>query len=142
MSLLTGFLGGGLPDLIGKMIDKIFPDPAERERVKLALQTQEGRQALEEMQVQLSGIIAEANSADPWTSRARPTFLYVMYAVIGLCFVGGVLGIWWPDHATTAAQNIANLLGAIPDEMWWLFGVGYLGYTGIRGFEKMKGVTR
>ena len=29
------------------------------------------------MQVSLSAILAEANSQDPWTSRARPTFLSV-----------------------------------------------------------------
>lgn len=63
----------------------------------------------------------------------------VMYLAIGLCFGGGVLGIWWPEHATTAAQNIANLLGAIPDDLWWLFGAGYLGYTGARSFDKWRG---
>ena len=78
-------------------------------------------------------------AATNWTSRARPTFLYVMYAAIGLCFGGGVLGIWWPDHVTTAAQNIGNLLGAIPDDLWWLFGAGYLGYTGARSFDKWRG---
>ena len=135
-------LAGLLTPLVGQLIDRLFPDPAEREKAKLALIQQEGQQALKEMEVQLSAIVTEAASPDPWTSRARPTFLYVMYAVIGLRFVGGILGIWWPEHATTAAQNIANLLGAIPDDLWWLFGAGYLGYTGVRGFEKMKGLAK
>ena len=135
-------LAGLLTPLVGQLIDRLFPDPTEREKAKLALIQQEGQQALKEMEVQLSAIVTEAASPDPWTSRARPTFLYVMYAVIGLCFVGGILGIWWPEHATTAAQNIANLLGAIPDDLWWLFGAGYLGYTGVRGFEKMKGLAK
>ena len=34
------------------------------------------------------------NSADPWTSRARPTFLYLIYLVILLCVVGAVIGMW------------------------------------------------
>jgi hypothetical protein len=138
MSVLAGLLGGGLPELLGKALDKIFPDPVERDKVKLALLTQEGRQALDEMGVQISVILAEANSNDRWTSRARPAFLYVMYVVIGLCFIGGIIGIWWPDQVTTAAQNINNLLGAIPEEMWWLFGTGYLGYTGARSLDKMR----
>jgi hypothetical protein len=143
MSVLAGLLGGGLPELLGKAMDKIFPDPVERDKVKLALLTQEGRQALDEMQLQLSAILAEANSNDRWTSRARPAFLYVMYVVIGLCFVGGIIGIWWPDQVTTAAQNINNLLGAIPEEMWWLFGTGYLGYTGARSLDKrLRGTSR
>jgi len=62
----------------------------------------------------------------------------VMYAVITLCFVGGVIGIWWPDQVTQAATNIKTLLGAIPEELWWLFGAGYLGYTGARSFDKAK----
>ena len=41
-----------------------------------------------------------------------------------------------------AAQNIAGLLAAIPDSLWWLFGAGYLGYTGARSFDKWRGVTR
>ena len=128
-----------LAPLVAQVIDRLLPDPAAREQAKVALLAQEGRQALSEMEVALSAILAEAQSADPWTSRARPTFLYLMYAVIGLCFGGGVLGIWWPDHVTTAAQNISNLLGAIPDDLWWLFGAGYLGYTGARSFDKWRG---
>jgi len=128
-----------LAPLVAQVIDRLLPDPAAREQAKVALLAQEGRQALSEMEVALSAILAEAQSADPWTSRARPTFLYVMYAAIGLCFGGGVLGIWWPDHVTTAAQNIGNLLGAIPDDLWWLFGAGYLGYTGARSFDKWRG---
>lgn len=128
-----------LAPLVAQMIDRLLPDPAAREQAKVALLAQEGRQALSEMEVALSAILAEAQSADPWTSRARPTFLYVMYAAIGLCFGGGVLGIWWPDHVTIAAQNISNLLGAIPDDLWWLFGAGYLGYTGARSFDKWRG---
>ena len=80
----------------------------------------------------------EAQGVDPWTSRARPSFLYLMYGIITLTFVGGILGIWWPDAVTTAGQNIANLLAAIPEELWWLFGTGYLGYTGARSFDKRR----
>ena len=30
----------------------------------------------------------------------------------------------------------------IADSLWWLFGAGYLGYTGARSFDKWRGVTR
>jgi len=46
------------------------------------------------MQISLSAIMAEANSHDPWTSRARPTFLYVIYGVILLSVIGSIIGIW------------------------------------------------
>lgn len=128
-----------LAPLIAQVIDRLLPDPAARDQARAALLAQEGRQALSEMEVALSAILAEAQSRDPWTSRARPTFLYLIYLVILLCFGGGIVGIWWPDHVTTAAQNISNLLGAIPDDLWFLFGAGYLGYTGARSFDKWRG---
>jgi len=116
--------------------------PAEREKAKLALLQTEGQLALQEMQTSLSAILAEANSPDPWTSRARPTFLYVIYGVILLCVAGSILGIWWPTHVFQAAENLNKLLGAVPESLWWLFGAGYLGYTGARSFDKWRGPAR
>ena len=60
--ILTSVLGIG-----GKLIDKLFPDPAEREKVRLELArlAQEGE--LKELEVSMSAILAEAESEDPWT---------------------------------------------------------------------------
>jgi|TARA_R110000787_G_scaffold257275_3_gene362480 hypothetical protein len=123
-----------LVDIIGKIV----PDPeakakAEYELLKMA---QDGE--FKAVEQQMSAILAEAKSSDAWTSRARPSFLYLMYLVIVSTFVGGIVGIWHPEEVTTAAQNIANLLAAIPETLWWMFGTGYLGYTGARSFDKMK----
>jgi len=132
-------LAPGLPEVGGRLIDHLMPDPAGREKAKLALLQAEGQLALQEMQTSLSAIMAEANSADPWTSRARPTFLYVMYSVILLCVLGAIIGIWWPTHVFQAAENLSKLLAAIPESLWWLFGAGYLGYTGARSVDKWRG---
>lgn len=61
-------LAPGLIEAGGRLIDRLIPDPAEREKAKLALLQAEGQQALQEMQVSLSAILAEANSTDPWTA--------------------------------------------------------------------------
>lgn len=82
--------------------------------------------------------LAEAGSADPWTSRARLTLLYVIYGVILLCVVGSIVGIWWPEQLFQASKNLSNLLGAIPESLWWLVGAGYLGYTGARRLDKWR----
>ena len=124
--------------IVGKVIDKVFPDPEAAARAKAELLVLEQDGALRATELELSAIVMEAKSADPWTSRARPSFLYLMYFIILMTFVGGILGIWWPDAVTTAGQNIANLLAAIPEELWWLFGTGYLGYTGARSFDKRR----
>ncbi|TYP74438.1 MULTISPECIES: 3TM-type holin [Nitrosomonas] len=78
-------LAPGLIKAASRLLDRLTPDPAEREKAKLALLQAEGQQALQKMQTSLFVILAEANSADPWTSRVRPTFLYMIHCVILLC---------------------------------------------------------
>lgn len=125
--------------IFGKVLDKIIPDPAQRDAAKLALLQAENQQALQEMQVQMSAIVEEAKSQDPWTSRARPSFLYLMYLILLLCMIGGIIGIWYPAQVNQAASNINVLFKAIPPDLYTLFGLGYLGYTGARSLEKFKG---
>lgn len=120
------------------LIDKIIPDPKAREAAKLELLKAENQQEIERLRISMSAILAEAQSTDPWTSRARPTFLYVFYLILLMCCAGAIIGIWWPTEVKMAATNLADLLNAIPEELWWLFGTGYLGYTGFRSFEKTK----
>jgi hypothetical protein len=131
-----------LVPVLTKLLDRLIPDPQAREQAKLALMQAENQQLLEELKLQLSAILAEAQSPDPWTSRARPTFLYLIYVIILTEVVGSIIGIWFPDQVFQAAKNLKDLLSAIPSDLWWLFGAGYLGYTGARSFEKARGVAK
>ena len=136
-------LVAALAPLVADLAKRLLPnDPDAENKAKLALLQVEQTGSMAELQASLSAILAEAQSADPWTSRARPTFLYLMYGVIVLAFMGGIVGIWFPAHAAQAADNIGKLLAAIPDSLWWLFGAGYLGYTGARSFDKWRGTAR
>jgi hypothetical protein len=121
------------------LFDRFIPDPAAREAAKLALMTKEGEQALAEMQVSMSAILAEANSADPWTSRARPAFLYVVYILLLAALPMGMLSAFNPDAAKAIATGFGAWLAAIPEPIITLFGIGYLGYTGARSFDKWRG---
>ncbi len=67
---------------VTSIIDKVIPDPAARDRAKLELLKLESSRELQLLETRLSAIVAEAESKDPWTSRARPSFLYVMYVMI------------------------------------------------------------
>ena len=67
---------------IAAIIDKVIPDKQAREKAKLELLALQGTQELRTIEARLSAIVAEARSADGWTSRARPSFLYVMYTLI------------------------------------------------------------
>ena len=137
---------GPLIDVGKALIDRLFPDKvaqaAERAKAELELATLHQSGKLQEIQISLSAIMAEAQSSDPWTSRARPTFLYVIYMVIVLGVPMGFLGAFYPDVAGRVADGFGKWLSAVPDSLWALFGAGYLGYTGARMWEKGKGVTK
>jgi hypothetical protein len=91
---------------------------------------------------QMQMITAEANSQDKWTSRARPSFMYVFYFVlISLIIVAPLIGVFAPVQMQTFFANVDKGFKAIPDSLYALFGSGYLGYTGFRSFEKIKGAT-
>lgn len=124
----------------GRLIDRIFPDKtkqaAERAAAEMAILQMQRDGDLKEMATAMSAIIAEAQSADPWTSRARPSFLYVMYTIILMAIPMGVLSAFEPVIAERIAAGMKAWLDAIPEELYWLFGTGYLGYTGFRSFDK------
>jgi hypothetical protein len=133
-------------DLGKSIIDRLFPDKtaqamqrAEAEQALMQLQ-QQGH--LQEVAQQLSAIITEAQSPDPWTSRARPSFMYVMYIMILTALPFGLMWAFSPDSADRVALGLQRWLGAIPDSLWALFGAGYLGYTGARTWEKAKGAAK
>lgn len=120
----------------GKIIDKLFPDKQKAQEMKMKLAEMEQQGELEELQVRMSAIIAEAKSSDPWTSRARPTFMYVIYIMI-LCSVPmGVLSAFNPDMATNIAEGMKAWLSSIPDGLWATFGIGYTGYSVARSIDK------
>lgn len=128
-------------DLGGKLIDKIFPDPAQRDAAKLELLKMQQAGELETVKIQMSAIIAEAQSADPWTSRARPSFLYVMYIMILTAIPMGFLSAFYPDKAVQIAAGMRAWLASVPDSLWAVFGVGYTGYTVARSAWDKKGAA-
>ena len=137
MSLIESLIGP-----IAKIIDKIIPDPEARDRAKLELLKLEGSQDMEAMRTQLSAILAEAQSADPWTSRARPSFLYVIYALLLWSIPMGLIAASRPEMAEAIARGMNAYLAGIPEPLYALFGTGYLGYTAARTWGKVKGVKR
>ncbi len=124
---------------IASIIDKVIPDKAARERAKLELIRLEGTQEMELLQTRLSAIVAEAGSTDPWTSRARPSFLYVMYAIILWAVPMGLIAAFRPEAARDIAQGMNAYLNGLPEPLYALFGTGYLGYTAARQWGKVAG---
>ena len=127
---------------LASIIDKIIPDKEARERAKIELVKLEGTQELQAIQARLSAIVAEAGSADPWTSRARPSFLYTMYALLLWALPMGLLAAFRPEAARDIATGMNAYLNGLPEPLYALFGTGYLGYTAARQWGKVKGVER
>jgi hypothetical protein len=135
MALIESLIGP-----IASIIDKIIPDKAARDRAKLELLTLEGSQELRQIETRMAAIVAEAQSADPWTSRARPSFLYVMYTMLLFALPMGVLAAFRPQAATDIAAGMNAYLNGLPEPLYALFGTGYLGYTAARQWGKVRGV--
>jgi len=81
----------------------------------------------------------QADADDPFTRRARPAFLYVMYALLLGALPMGAVAAFRPEAADAMTRAIAAYLGAIPEPLYALFGTGYLGYTVVREWGKAKG---
>ena len=75
---MIGLITAALP-VLGKLLDDVIETDAEKASAKAKLMKLVQDGDLKEMETRLSAILAEANSKDPWTSRARPSFMYVIY---------------------------------------------------------------
>lgn len=133
---------GSLIGPITGLLDKIIPDQGARDKAKLELLWLDNDRELDAVRARLSAIIAEAQSGDPWTSRARPSFLYVMYALFLWSIPMGLIAAIRPATASAIAQGMTGYLAALPEPLYALFGTGYLGYTVARQWGKANGSER
>ena len=131
MSIIEGIIGP-----VAGLLDKIIPDPKARDLAKLELLKLEGSQELERVRTQMTAVVAEAQSTDPWTSRARPSFLYVMYALLLWAIPMGLIAAVRPAVAKNIAAGMNAYLSGIPEPLYALFATGYLGYTVAREWGK------
>lgn len=121
---------------VGSIIDKVIPDRNESQRIKLEIARLQQDGDFREIELRLNAIMMEAKSADPWTSRARPTFLYVMYLFILFAIPMGFLSAYDPDIAKQIADGSKAWLESLPTELYALFGAVSLGYVKKRSDDK------
>ncbi|QHL90267.1 hypothetical protein GVO57_04710 [Sphingomonas changnyeongensis] len=137
MPVLDGLIGP-----VARLIDRVIPDPRARDAAKLELLRLEGTQELDALRMQMSAILAEAGAADPWTSRARPAFLYVIYALLLWSIPMGLISALSPRFGAAIAQGMGAYLASLPEPLYALFATGYLGYTAARQWGKSRGTDR
>lgn len=121
---------GEVSSLIGKAIDKIWPDKSEQERQELA-------NAMLLIQGQLEINKAEAANPSVFVSGWRPAIGWVCGAAcawnwVGLPIVELALGIFSVDLDLKPA-DLTEMMPVL---------IGMLGLGGFRSLEKIKGVAR
>lgn len=77
-----------------------------------------------------------------YTAFARPTFLYVMDAMILWAIPLGVISAFRPEAARAMTDTMTAYFAALPEELYALFAAAYLGYTAARQWGKAQGSDR
>lgn len=141
MSIISELIGGGaggVGELVKKVVGTFKLDPtvkaqldAEIEAHKFELAKIDADLESKLADIQGQNIRADAQSGDKFTSRARPAFLWMMTGAIGIaCILFPIINLIKTGHPVVLE---------IPDAYLQLFGIGFLGYTGARTMEKIKG---
>lgn len=126
-----------------KLIDKIIPDKKAADAAKLELLKQQQDGQFRELEIAMQAIVAEATSEDPYTSRARPSFMYTFYFILlTLVVVAPAIGMIYPQQLGIFFANVGAGFEAVPEPLWWTFTAGYLGYTGARTYEKRSNISK
>jgi hypothetical protein len=137
-------LGETIAALIGKVIDRTWPDPAAKAMATMELQklVQAGEfkaldAELQAMQMQADVNKVEAGSADPFTSRWRPFIGWVCGTALAWHYIGRPLADWVVllTGATTTipAVELGDLIVIL---------LGMLGLGSMRTVEKLNKATR
>jgi hypothetical protein len=79
---------------------------------------------------------------DAFAARARPAFLYLIYALLLWSIPIGLIAGARPALAAAITAGMRAYLNALPEPLYALFGTAYLGYTAARAWGKAKGVER
>lgn len=126
-------------DILGigtKLIDKLIQDPDAKAQAKLDLLRLQQEGEFKEDELRYQAIVSESGSEDKWTSRARPSFMYVIYIYLLAAIPFGIVGVFYPTESGVMVENMGKWFEAIPGDLYALFGAGFLGYVGARSYDK------
>lgn len=123
------------------ILDKVLPDAQAAADAKFKLLELAQNGSLAEMQAvkdlnlaQIEVNKVEAASADPYTSRWRPTVGYILCAALAFQYVINPIVIW---YAAIWQPGITPPQIGLDDNLWELM-FGVLGLAGWRTLDKIK----
>ena len=132
----------GVSGLLQSTIDKIWPNPEDKAKAEAIAMQSVAQSVVAKLEAEQAVMMAEAGSSDPWTSRARPSFLYVVYIILLASIPMGIVSAISPSTATDISVGFSSWLKGIPESITDLFTFVMLGYIGGRTYEKTKKVAR
>lgn len=131
---ITSIFTNPVVDLLGKILDRVIPDPAERARMQLEL----AKLDQELMKGQIATNQVEAAHRSVFVAGWRPAIGWIGAIGLGYSFIIEPMASW-------AARVIFSYAGTFPalstGDLMWLV-AGMLGFGTVRAFEKVKGVAR
>ena len=132
-------------DIGGKLIDRLWPDPAQRDAAKLKLleMQQTGELAAltaetELAKAQIAVNAAEAASGSVFVAGGRPFILWMCGAAFGYATILEPLA----RFVATVWFHYSGAFPAIDTNLTFQLLIGLLGLGGMRTVEKMKGVAQ
>lgn len=135
MGKLVDWLGGGIIKEVGDVVDKFVTTDSEKlvlknetARIVLAHVTEAETSIRAEMEAKSAVIVAEMQSGDDYTKRARPTVVYFGLVAIALNYI---IGPWLAYLIGAASPSIE-----LPDQFWvaWggVVGIWFIGRSAER----------
>lgn len=128
---ITGI--GSIADLVGKAIDKIFPDKTEAEKIKFQLSTQEAQLEFQLVLGQLQTNAEEAKSLSTFVAGWRPFIGWVCGAGFAWEYVVGPFLVWTLEVFGT----VTTLPSLDASELMTIL-LGMLGLAGMRSYDKKQ----
>jgi hypothetical protein len=140
---ITGI--GSVLDFGSKIIDRLWPDPAQRDAAKLELfkaqqagEFKEMDQAFEIAKAQIGVNAVEAGSSDKFTSRARPFIMWIC----GFSLLYAALIEPFARFIAVVTLHYSGSFPVINTDLTLQLLFGLLGLGAYRTVEKVKGVAK
>lgn len=137
-------VGDLIAGLLGKVLDRVYPDPTQKAQIALELEKmkqagdfKEIDAALQQAQMQADVNKVEAASPDPFTSRWRPFIGWICGCALAWHYICRPLLGWILLMAGKPAEIPVVELGDL-----WVILFGMLGLGTMRSVEKVKGATK
>lgn len=133
---MNPLLLGPLFQLGGQIIDRLFPDPAQKAAAELELLKMTQAGDLQTVLAQLEINAKEASHPSLFVAGGRPFFLWIGGVGFAYAVILQPMFVWlarikgWPEPP-------------LPDaDLLWVVVSGLLGISGFRSVEKIKGVAK